>query len=61
MLSPIVGVTFFSSKEIKMSDENISHTSTDDKINKVKGGLLVAGVTILATSTLVIATWAGLT
>jgi hypothetical protein len=39
MLSPIVGVTFFSSKEIKMRNENISHTSTDDKYDNVKGGL----------------------
>jgi hypothetical protein len=61
MLSPIVVVTFFSSKEIKMRNENISHTSTDDNYDNVKVGLLVAGVTILAASTLVIATWAGLT
>jgi hypothetical protein len=44
-----------------MRNENISHTSTDDKYDNVKGGLLVAGITILAASTLVIATWAGLT
>ena len=44
-----------------MRNENISHTSTDDKHDNVKGGLLVAGVTILAASTLVIATWSGLT
>jgi len=44
-----------------MRNENISHTFTDDKYDNVKVGLLVAGVTILAASTLVIATWAGLT
>jgi hypothetical protein len=47
------------SKEIKMSDENISHTSTDDKSSQIKGNLLVTGVTILAASTLVIAAFAG--
>lgn len=44
-----------------MSDENISRTSSDDKYDQVKGNLLVAGVSILAASTLIIATWAGLT
>jgi hypothetical protein len=44
-----------------MSDENIRQNSSDNKYDQVKGGLLVAGVTILAASTLVIATWAGLT
>ena len=44
-----------------MSDENIGRNSSDDKSEQVKGNLLVAGVSILAASALVIATWAGLT
>jgi hypothetical protein len=43
-----------------MSDENISHDSSDYKSDQVKGSMLVAGVTILAASTLVIAAFAGL-
>jgi hypothetical protein len=42
-----------------MSDEHISHDSSDYKSNQVKGNLLVTGVTILAASTLVIAAFAG--
>jgi hypothetical protein len=49
----------FSSKEIKMSDDNISHASSDDKSNQVKGNLMVTGVTVLAASALVIAAFAG--
>lgn len=44
-----------------MSDEYISHASSDKKSDQVKGNLLVAGVSILAASALVIATMAGLT
>jgi hypothetical protein len=47
------------SKETKMSDENISHTSTDDKSNQIKGNLLVTGVTILAATALVVGAFAG--
>lgn len=43
-----------------MSDEYISHTSSNDKSDQVKGNLLVAGVSILAASALVIATLAGI-
>lgn len=49
----------FYSKEIKMSDEYISHASSDDKSEQLNGSLLVAGVSILAASTLVIAAFAG--
>jgi hypothetical protein len=50
----------FYSKEIKMSDEYISHASSDNKSDQIKGNLLVTGVSILAASTLVIAAFAGL-
>ena len=44
-----------------MSDEHISHASSDDKSDQVKGNLMVAGVSILAATALVVATLAGLT
>lgn len=42
-----------------MSDENLSHMSSDYNSNQVKGNLLVTGVSILAASALVIAAFAG--
>jgi hypothetical protein len=42
-----------------MSDENISHGSSDGKSNQVKGNLMVTGVSILAASALVFAFMAG--
>ncbi len=58
-VSQIVWVTSFSSKEIIMSDENINPMSSDHKSDQVKGNLMVAGVTILGASALVIAFMAG--
>jgi hypothetical protein len=42
-----------------MSDENISHDSSDYKSNQVKGNMLVAGVAILGATALVIGAFAG--
>jgi len=44
-----------------MSDINISNTSTDDISSEVESGLLMAGVSIPAATTLVIDCWAGVT
>ena len=42
-----------------MSDQNISHDSSEYKSNQVKGSMAVAGVTLLAASALVIGALAG--
>lgn len=42
-----------------MSDDNINHMSSDHKSDQVKGNLIVAGVSILGASALVIAFMAG--
>ena len=44
-----------------MSDQNISHDSSDAKSNQIKGNLMVAGVAILGGATLVICAFGVLT
>lgn len=44
-----------------MNDENINHSSSNDKLYELGGRILVTGVSIMAATTLVIACWAGLT
>lgn len=56
----IIGI-LFSLKEIEMNDENINHSSSNDKLYELGGRILVTGVSIMAATTLVIACWAGLT